>query len=432
VNIEHSSRNITPYAGLYFISDALNKLNISSFINSNLPKRSPNAKYKYSDIVLSLFANCMVQGERLSDLSIVKKKFSTKQGFKIPSADTVEYACQELKPLFCNETILNNKGQVIEHQHCFQPKMNSLLAATGLKTGLLKKGNQGYTLDFDHLVSPNEKQDAKMTYKQVKGYHPCLAFIGRLPVYIENHNGNSPARFNQKDSLQRCFGNISSQGLKIERFRGDSASCQLEVIEVVEAGARYFYIRMLSFGAIRESYSQIPENEWKKIKIGVQNVEVASINYSFKNSDKIYRLVVSRHLKEDHQMDIETGTAYTFQAIITNEFKESEQQVIEFYNQRGDAENSNRFMLNDFNMNNLPFMDMTTNTVYMYLTGLIAILFEYAKQLLINNKVEGIQACMRVKAICFHYIHVAGEWVKKKGQEILKIFSTKIYKPLQV
>jgi hypothetical protein len=432
VNIEHSSRNISPYGGFYFIAKALKDLNVSGFINSRLPSRSINAKYKYSDIALSLFVNCMVQGERLSDLTIVKGKFSARHGFQIPSADTIEYACQELKPVICNETVINQKGQTIEHQHCFQPKMNSLLVGLGIQTGVLKKGNQNHTLDFDHMVVETEKQDARMTYKQVKGYHPCLGFIGRLPVYIENHNGNSPARLNQKDSLERCFDNLESQGIQIENFRGDSASCQKEVINVIESRSKYFYIRMLSFGAIREAYSQIQENSWVKVKIGLQEVEVASMLYTPKKSEKTYRLVVTRHLRADRQLDIETGTPYTFQAIITNQMEQTEQAVIAFYNQRGDAENSNRYQLNDFNMNNLPFMDINTNTVYMYLSGYAAILFEYSKQLLLKNKVEGIKPCMRVKAICFHYIHVAGEWIKKKGQEILKIFSTKKYKPLQV
>jgi len=105
VNIEHSSRNISPYGGFYFIAKALKDLNISGFINSRLPSRSINAKYKYSDIALSLFVNCMVQGERLSDLTTVKGKFSARHGFQIPSADTIEYACQELKPVICNERV---------------------------------------------------------------------------------------------------------------------------------------------------------------------------------------------------------------------------------------------------------------------------------------------------------------------------------------
>lgn len=432
MNIEHSTRNISPCAGLYLIVDAANRLNISQFINSNLPNRSPNAVYKYADVVLSLSANSMLLGDRLSDLALVKQKYAVNQGFKIPSADTVEYACQELKPLVCQESILNQKGQIIEHQHCFQPKMNALLSALALKTGVLKTGNQGYTLDFDHMVIETEKQDARLSYKMVNGYHPCMAAIGRTPVYIENHNGNTPARFHQKESLERCFDTLHSQGIEIENFRADSASYQHEVIDLVASKSKFFYIRMMDFKSVAEKYSQVAESEWKKARIGLEEVEVASLFYRPANSEKTYRLVATRRLKANLQMDIETGTAYRYQAIITNQMEWSEQQVIQFYNQRGDAENTNRYMLNDFNLSHLPFMDMNTNTVYMYLMGYAAILFEWSKALLLKNKVEGITACMRVKAICFHYLHVAGEWIVKKGKAILKIYSTKRYRPLQI
>jgi len=172
VNIDQSFRKISPFAGLYFIANSLNHLNISCFINKNLPSRSFNAHYSYSDIALSLFSNALLQGQRLSDLQVVKQKVFPGLGFKIPSPDTVEYCCQELKPAICIEHLINHKGIVIEHQHCYSPKLNSLLPAIALKTGQLKTGNQGYTLDFDHMVIANEKQDARMSYKMVKGYHP--------------------------------------------------------------------------------------------------------------------------------------------------------------------------------------------------------------------------------------------------------------------
>ncbi len=50
---------------------------------------------------------------------------------------------------------------------------------------------------------------------------------------------------------------------------------------------------------------------------------------------------------------------------MTNNLALINQEIIEFYNQRGDAENSNRFLLNDFNLHPLLFPDMCTNTIYL-------------------------------------------------------------------
>ena len=100
--------------------------------------------------------------------------------------------------------------------------------------------------------------------------------------------------------------------------------------------------------------------------------EVASILYQPKNCNKAHRIVVTRNKRKDGQIDLLSGSAYNYQGIITNNEEMSEQFAIEFYNQRGDAENSNRYLLNDFNFNHLPFPDMDTNTVYMYLMAICA------------------------------------------------------------
>ena len=79
------------------------------------------------------------------------------------------------------------------------------------------------------------------------------------------------------------------------------------------------------------------------------------------------------------------GTAYNYYGIITNDKIKDDKSIIEFYNQRGDSENSNRYMLNDFNLHHLPFPDMCTNTAYMYLMAMCTTLFEWVKQILVAN-----------------------------------------------
>ena len=131
-------------------------------------------------------------------------------------------------------------------------------------------------------------------------------------------------------------------------------------------------------------------------------------------------------------MDLLSGSAYTYQGIITNNYEVTEKEVIEFYNQRGDAENSNRYMLNDFNLHHLPFPDLSTNTVYMYLMAMCATLFEWVKTVLVKNKTKAITLTMRVKAVCFHYITVATTFIKHTRKKILKIFSAQEYCMLQI
>lgn len=424
--ITQSDKNITPYGGLNFIYQAMNRKGLDKFLNTQIGCRSVLAQYSYSDVVYSLFGNALTQGSFIADLETLKEKYSKQVFNKIPSPDTVEYVCQELK----TRTILMETDKGVHHQLNYNNDMNETLVSLAVKTKQLNAEQTEYTLDYDNVITENEKQDAAYTYKHCKGYHPGIAFIGRIPVHIENRNGNTPARYQQKEILQRCFDNLKKRHIQIKNFRADAASYQKEVIELAENNVAFFYIRMMDFEDIRECCGEI--NNWQRVEINNEKKEVASIQYEPFKCGKQYRIAVTRKKRKDGQIDLLSGSNYTYQGIITNNNEESEKEVIEFYNQRGDAENSNRYLLGDFNLHHLPFPDMDTNTVYMYLMAMCSTLFEWVKTVLVKNKTRGITLTMRVKAVCFHYIAVATTFIKHAHQKILKVFSAQKYYKLQI
>lgn len=423
--ITNSSRNISAFGGLNFVIDAVKRLNINALTNKYLGKRSPNAVYQCADIVQSLLVNSLTQGEALSDIEKLKSKFNEQIDWKCPSADTIEYVCKQIK----SENIVVVTDNQVVHELNHNDKFNEGLIAMALLTNELS-ANQAYVLDFDNIVIPTEKQDAKRSYKKVNAYHPSFATIGRIPVHLENRNGNTPARYGQTETLTRCFDNLKKQGIKISHFRADSASYQADVINLAEKNVDFFYIRNISsakFTALCESESL----EWKSTRINDEYKEIASIEHQPKGANKSHRVVVTRSKVKDGQTNLFTG-AYTYYGILTNNRAESEAEVVLFYNQRADSENTNRFLLNDFNLNHLPFMDMDTNTVYMYMMSMCATLFEWIKKVLIKNKTANITISMRAKNLCHHYICVASEWIKKKGEKILIVYSKEKYAQLQL
>jgi len=427
MQVNNSPAEITPFGGINFIYEVITQSGMPDFLNKELGYRSVLAKYTHSDIVLALFAKSLLQGSCLADLEVVKSKLGGQHYSPIPSPDTVEYVCQQLKQP--NQEIKVESGVI--HQLNHDDKLNRLLVSVAKKCKQLHVSHeQGYTLDYDNVVIENEKQDAKFSYKKTKGYHPGFAFIGRIPVHIENRNGNTPARYGQKEVLSRCLDNLNQEGIPVAAFRGDSASYQKQVIELMDDRNIHFYIRMLDFKGIRNTFGQL--NDWQTIRINEQKKEVCSVSYSFKDAQKKYRVVVTRTLQKSNQLDVFENRAYHYQAIITNDTSLSEKEVIEFYNKRGDMEKSNCYLLNDFNLSHLPFMDMDTNTTYMYLMAICATLFEWIKQILVRNATPGILLNMRVKAVCFRYITVPVRWVKHARKKIINVFSKQQYQPLKI
>jgi hypothetical protein len=421
-----SSKNVTPFGGLNLIYKALFNKELPKFIDQQLGCRNIRAEYSYSDIVLSLLGNALCQGSYIADLKELKGKFNNQYFKNIPSADTVEYACQELK--LPNAIEISDSG--VEHQINFNDNMNNTLVALCVKTNQLSKEEKNYILDFDNVVIENDKQDSKKSYKNTKAYHPSFAFIGRLPVHIENHNGNTPAKYRQDKTLGNCFDNLDKNQIKIEHFRADSASYQQSVVELASQRATYFYIRNMNSAGFLAHCGKM-EN-WETIEINYEKKEVATTIYKPFDGTKEYRIVVTRTLRKDLQTDMFSEKAYNYYGIMTNNKKFTNKEVIQFYNDRGDAENSNRYLLNDFNLHHLPFPDMDINTVFMYLMAMGSILFEWIKVVLVKNKTSGIRLNMRVKAICFKYITIASTFISHSRQKILQVFSGYEYKILEI
>ncbi|HSN48745.1 MAG TPA: transposase, partial [Flavobacterium sp.] len=172
-------------------------------------------------------------------------------------------------------------------------------------------------------------------------------------------------QYRQDKTLENCFDNLDKNQIKIENFRADSASYQQLVVELASQRATYFYIRNMNSAGFLAHCGKI--EDWETIEINYEKKEVATTIYKPFDGKKEYRIVVTRTLRKDLQTDMFSEKAYNYYGIMTNNKGFTNKEVIEFYNDRGDAENSNRYLLNDFNLHHLPFPDMDMNTVFMYL-----------------------------------------------------------------
>lgn len=186
----------------------------------------------------------------------------------------------------------------------------------------------------------------------------------------------------------------------------------------------------MSSAAFRDRCIEAPN--WHKVELNYQEKEVTSIKYKPFKGEKEYRIVVTRSKIKQEQPQLFPEQCYTYHGIITNDMKMSDLDVILFYNQRGnDSESNNKNLLNDFNINNLPFMDLDTNTVYMGLMAVCSNLFEWIKHILVKNKVAGIELQHRTKRVFMLYICVCAKFVRHARETSFVIFSIKKYQILQ-
>ena len=107
---------------------------------------------------------------------------------------------------------------------------------------------------------------------------------------------------------------------------------------------------------------------------------------------------------------------------LTNDYKSSARDIVEFYNLRGGKERIFDDMNNDFGWNRLPKSFMAQNTVFLLMTALIRNFYKAIMQRLKTHEF-GLRATSRIKTFVFKFISVPAKWIKTSRRHVLNIYS---------
>ena len=245
-----------------------------------------------------------------------------------------------------------------------------------------------------------------------------MAVIGDMIVGIENSDGNTNVRFHQKDTLRRFFERIEQKGLTVNRFRADCGSCSEEIVEEVGKHCMTFYIRANRCGSLYDDIFAL--RGWKREELGGIEFELNSILVE-KWKGRAYRLVIQRQKRIDGEIDLWEGE-YTYRCILTNDYKSSTRDIVEFYNLRGGKERIFDDMNNGFGWSRLPKSFMAENTVFLLLTALIHNFYKTIMSRL-DTKAFGLKKTSRIKAFVFRFISVPAKWIMTARQYVLNIYT---------
>lgn len=422
MKIELTNEKINPFGGINFVIDEIRKTGLDRLIDRVLPERGKGAEYRYSEVFTGLWSVFFCGGDCAEDITLnIKENLENIPGLRLPGADTILRAQKEL----ATEKEISVSKAGIMHESNINLTLNSLNIKATKTLGLLNTKEE-YTFDFDNQLLPTEKQDARMSYKQKKGYFPGVCVINGMPVYIENRSGNTNVKYGQDETLTRAYQLLKEEGIKIKRSRMDCGSYSENIINVVESNCKYFYIRAMKCAGLEEQIHRI--TNWKTVKINHKKYEVSSIEYfPFGQTEKKYRLVIMREPNTTGEMNLFTGDAMIYRGILTNDWKWGEKRIIKFYNARGSAEKVFDMMNNDFGWNRLPFSWLQENTVYLIIMSMCRNLYKYLIEKY-SKKFDFLENNFRLKKFIFRFINVGSKWIRRGRQNILKLYTAKPYR----
>lgn len=307
LKVRKSSRNVSPYSGISFVINEIEKAGIPQLIDQAFPKRHGKAKYGYSDAILSLIYGTMCGANRLDDYANLKNRVFD-SSLNIPSPVSLGRIMREKLSV--------SNVQIGDHEININEPLNNLLVDASVKLRHLKAGKK-YVLDYDNTVIPCNKEDSSFAYNKLKGYQPGVSFIGEPPVYIEGMNGNNPAKYDQKNTMKRTLDLLDSKEIGIRRFRADAASYTPGVLKLMAESEIEIFIRASSSRNLMEHVTDI--FDWKEVRLELDTFEVGSFEYvPFKGKNKkVYRIVTSRRPSDDGKLHHITGQPFVYRSTQT-------------------------------------------------------------------------------------------------------------------
>lgn len=412
-----TGQNITPFGGIHIIDRLFSEKKLSTTIDRHLGVRS-NCKFDYSDIFKSMWYTVLCGGDCAEDTEVhMKGIWEQLPGFKSCSADTILNIQKEL----CSPASQVTSSQGNTYPVYRNEKLNKLLMKLIGKTGVLQ-GQKDLTLDFDQVVLPTDKKDARYSYKNKKGYFPAVGSIGDIPVYVEGRNGNTPVSLHQQEAFAWMFSHLGKQGLEVKRCRMDAGSYNKDLLAGIDHKEVKFYVRANCSHLLKVKAAHC--EDWTDIEIKKRDFQTCSFDYRF--GKKTFRVVAYRRPDPKGQTDIDTGDHYRYQFIITNDRQWNEKKIIGFYNQRGASEKLFDVMNNDFNCRKMPFSQLGYNSVYLCLMAMCKVIYQWCL-ILLSKTHDFLNPTCRLKKFIFRFIAVAAKTIKTARRKVLKLYTNKKY-----
>jgi len=364
--IERTDEPLVARGGLVLPHQMAEALGLPKKIDQELPLPGSGRGLPPSAYVMPLLMMLHGGGRALEDLRELRAEVSLRKLLKmkhLPASSTVGDWLRRM----------GKDGRGLEGLD----KVNSHL----VKQVLVSKGGNEHTLDLDGTIIEAEKAQAQWTYKKVRGYQPLIGFLqGRegkegevrgLIIGDEFRDGNVPSGAKAVAFLERCRQKMPA-GKRIAALRADSTWYQAAVFNWCWRWKVRLVVCADQDSAVKEAIHSIGEAEWRAHR---GDREIAETVHTMNGTPEAFRLVVQRWPKPQPQLfDPEP---YFYHVLASDGVEE----VVKFYDQRGEIENWIKELKDGFGMEWMPCGETYANAVFFRLGVMAYNLFVAIKML---------------------------------------------------
>jgi hypothetical protein len=404
--LERTQEELTAHGGLALMAEYNHGLGLRELANRYLPGPGSNRGYDPSVFVDCLVLMLQGGGRRLEDLRELEREHALMKLIgreRIPDPDSMGDWLRRMGDATWGQAGLLGLGRV-------RDRINQRI--------LRRDGMKEYTLDADATQVEAEKQEAQYTYQGMKGYMPMVGFLFETPVclYDEFRQGNIAPQVGQLGFYRECKRRMP-EGKRIARYRADSASYQADLINELEMDEVIWAITADQDCAVKEAIRRIPGAEWKEPVMGC-GYEIAETVHTLNKTRRAFRLIVKREVRRQPGL-FEEKDKYIYHAVASHwpAQEKSAPEVLQWHNQRGQAENFNKELKRGFGLERMPCGQFGANAVFFRIGVLAYNLFIGFKRLSCPES----WAHHTIETFRWKVVQVAGRIVHHAGRVILKL-----------
>jgi hypothetical protein len=362
--LEGTDDLLTAQAGLVLGHEFHLSLGVGDLLEEHLPAPGSNRGLRASEVVLPTVLMLQGGGRDLSDIGVIAQDKALRRAAglkKVPAPSTL--------------------GDWLRRTGSSRRAMRGLLKVGRALAARRMEGcgSREFTLDVDATIIEANKRDAEVAYEGTRGYQPMLGFLfeTRWLIHEQMRAANVPAQSGAVDFIRSCQGQMPREA-RIARLRSDSAFYRRDVVEVCEREGIEYVIRADWDEAVKAAYRGLGADAWEPHVSGrtKRQRQVAQTVHAFDKGGGPFRLIFVRDVEAQQQL---FGTELTPRtgAIITNAPAEemTAQEVVEWYNQRGTAENYIKELKVGFGMERMPCGEQEANAAWLRIGALAYNLF---------------------------------------------------------
>jgi hypothetical protein len=402
--IEFSARNLTSNAGLFLLLDHASKNGIFDLIDHDLVfENASTNKIKMNHIKTMLCGN-FIGIDKLERLKLLQND---------PLVNEFTISIKE------PETVSRFLGN-------FSYKTTQMLREINFKLfrKLLRKSKlKSITIDIDSSVVNVEGHQEGA----VKGYNPkkpgnrCynlqFAFCDEIKAYLTGYvrSGDTYTANGTAEMIQEIMAHLKDEGLEIT-FRMDSGYFDDAILETIESLGGKYVIKGKGYPTL---VAQVTDQSITFVtgEGGRETTEFVTALNTWKEDR---RFVVSRVLndeKDRKQLSFLEGEAYDYFFFVTNDMEQLSEEVVEFYEKRGNCENYIKEAKYDMAVGHLLLQSFWANEAIFQLMMLTYNLFLLFKM----DFAKETEYRQQIKTFRLKYIFLAGKIIRTARSVVMKL-----------